>query len=68
MKKEHNYFIYLMASDSGTLYVGVTNDILRRVWEHKQGIVGGFTKEYRCNKLVYYEHYTDVFSAKAREQ
>lgn len=65
-----------MASSTGTLYIGMTNNIIRRVTEHKacpersrkDGKIEDFTKKYSCNKLVYYEHYTDVHSAINREK
>jgi putative endonuclease len=57
-----------MASPSGTLYIGMTNDLLRRVNEHKQGEIKGFTKKYSCNKLVYYENYDYVYDAIEREK
>lgn len=66
--KEYDYYVYIMASDSGTLYVGMTNDLERRVWEHKKSEISGFTKKYGCHKLVYYEHTTDVWSAIDREK
>ncbi len=50
------------------LYTGVTNDLIRRVWEHKEHFVGGFTRRYKVNKLVYYEMTEDVSSAIAREK
>ena len=67
-KKEYNFYIYILASTSGTLYVGVTNSLLRRLSEHKEKIGDGFTKKYACNKLVYYERYTDIHSALEREK
>ncbi len=57
-----------MASPSGTLYTGITNDLLRRVLEHKQGKIKGFTKKYSCNKLIYYEQTDNVYSAIEREK
>ena len=57
-----------MASESGTLYIGVSNDLIRRVSEHKQKVIDGFTKKYNCTKLVYYEETSDVNSAIAREK
>ncbi len=67
-KREYNFYIYIMASPSGTLYTGMTNDLFRRVSEHKQGKIDGFTKKYSCNKLVYYEHYEYVYDAIDREK
>ncbi|MFA6215108.1 MAG: GIY-YIG nuclease family protein [Patescibacteria group bacterium] len=67
-KREYNFYIYIMASPSGTLYIGMTNDLLRRVNEHKQGEIKGFTKKYSCNKLVYYENYDYVYDAIEREK
>jgi putative endonuclease len=57
-----------MASRSRTLYVGVTNDLLRRVWQHKNGDVPGFTRRYRVVNLVYFEQTTDIRVASAREK
>ncbi|MCH9036551.1 MAG: GIY-YIG nuclease family protein [Chloroflexi bacterium] len=57
-----------MASYRGTLYTGVTNDLARRVYEHRQKFVEGFTKKYNVSKLVYYEVTVDVKSAIAREK
>ena len=55
------YYVYILASGrNGTLYVGVTNDLGRRVWEHKEGMVRGFTKKYGVHTLVYYELFEDV--------
>jgi putative endonuclease len=57
-----------MASMSGTLYIGVTNDLIRRVNEHKQDKIDGFTKEYTCHKLIYFEQTESVESALNREK
>ncbi len=65
--KEHNYYVYIMASDTGTLYIGVTNNLARRISEHQQGLVEGFTKKYNCHKLVYYENHGDIRVALERE-
>ena len=55
------YYVYILASrPGGALYVGVTNDLLRRVAEHKQGLVKGHTKRYKIDQLVYFEQYADV--------
>ena len=57
-----------MTNRSGTLYVGMTNDIRRRVWQHKHKLIEGFTKRYNITNLVYYEMTPDVASAIAREK
>lgn len=62
------YYVYFLASESGTLYIGVTNDLVRRVEEHRLGAADGFTKKYGCKKLIYYEQTEDVVSAIAREK
>jgi len=62
-------YVYILASRrNGTLYVGVTNDLRRRVYEHREGMVAGFTKRYRVYRLVYYEVYGTVPQAIAREK
>ncbi len=66
---EKEYYVYILASQRrGTLYVGVTNDLKRRVYEHKEGIIAGFTKQYKVSQLVYFEQTTDIHSAIAREK
>ena len=62
------YHVYVMTNHSGTLYVGVTNDLRRRVWDHKQRQVEGFTRCYNITRLVYYEETADVTAAIAREK
>jgi putative endonuclease len=62
------YYVYIMTNRSKTLYTGVTNDIERRMYEHKQKLVDGFTKRYNLTKLVYYESTDDVRSAIRREK
>ena len=60
--------VYMMASrKNGTLYTGVTSDLERRVYEHKEGLLSGFTKRYNCKLLVWYEHYEMMIDAIARE-
>ena len=63
------YYVYIMASArNGTLYVGITNDLARRAYEHKEGLIKGFTRKYRVHILVYYEEHGDVQEAIAREK
>lgn len=62
------YYLYIMASESGTLYTGITNDLGRRVWEHKNNIIEGFTKKYNCHKLVYCESGEDISGIILREK
>jgi putative endonuclease len=64
----HQYFVYIMASISRVLYVGVTNDLRRRVGEHKAGDIDGFTKRYNVNRLVHYETTSEVRVALEREK
>jgi putative endonuclease len=65
----HNYYVYILAGKkNGTLYTGVTNDLLKRVHQHKTHISKGFTNDHHVTKLVYYEHTTDVNSALNREK
>lgn len=67
-RKEYNFYVYIMASSSGTLYVGVTNDLARRVTEYKEGKIEGFTKKYSCKKLVYAERHQYIHNALEREK
>ena len=61
--------VYILASRrNGTLYVGVTGDLVRRVWEHKQDLVEGFTKKYRVHQLVYFEFHASMPDAILREK
>jgi putative endonuclease len=63
------FVVYILASRfRGTMYVGVTNDLSRRMGEHKSGAVPGFTKRYRENLLVYCENYTSILEARERER
>src|SRR4051812_11157002 len=67
--REHRYFVYLLASKPwGTLYVGVTNDLARRIEEHRNGEVPGFTQKYDVKRLVWWEEYRDIGEAIAQEK
>jgi len=64
-----SYYIYILASKrNGTLYIGVTNNLMKRVYEHKKDLADGFTKKYNVHKLVYYEQTSDIDSAINREK
>ncbi len=64
-----NYYVYILASEkNGTLYIGVTNNLERRIDEHKRKIVNGFTKKYNISTLVYFESTDDIESAISREK
>ena len=64
-----DYYVYILTNKTNkVLYIGVTNDLLRRVNEHKQKIVRGFTSKYNVNKLVYYEYADYIWSALEREK
>lgn len=65
---EHAYWVYILTSGSGTLYIGVTNNIYRRLREHKSEQFDGFASQYHCNRLVYLEGFDDVRNAIAREK
>jgi len=66
---ERTYYVYVLASRrNGTLYVGMTSDLVKRVWEHKSKQVEGFTKQHRVDRLVYYEAYDDACDATTRER
>ncbi len=62
------YFVYILASKSGVLYIGVTNDVARRMFEHRHKLVLGFTGKYNVSRLVYFESFGDVRDAIAREK
>lgn len=64
----NTYYVYVLASKrNGTLYIGVTRDLARRLGEHRQGLVPGFTKRYGVTRLVYYEIFIDIHAAIHRE-
>ena len=64
----NQYYVYIMTNKSRTLYTGVTNNLLRRVYEHKQKLIPGFTQKYNITKLVFYEDTSDVTAAIEREK
>jgi len=64
-----NYYVYILASGfNGTLYIGVTSDLVKRIWQHKNKQVDGFSKKFNVDKLVYYEQHKDIESAITREK
>jgi len=66
--KSKFYYVYIMTNRSKTLYTGITNNLERRVHEHKRKSIAGFTSKYNITRLVYYEETTDVLSAISREK
>ncbi len=68
MRRDYVFFVYIMASKSRVTYVGMCNDLVRRVWEHKSGKFEGFTKRYRVNRLVYFERWQYVNNCIEREK
>ena len=63
------YFVYILASKrNGTLYAGITSDLVKRAWEHRNDLVDGFTNKYKVHRLVYYESYERPIEAIAREK
>ena len=67
--QEKNYYVYILANKTNAVVcIGVTNDLMRRLWEHRNDMADGFTKQYHVHKLVYYESTTDVNEAIAREK
>jgi putative endonuclease len=66
---DKNYYVYILASRrNGTLYIGVTSDLIKRTWEHKNKVIEGFTKRYSVDKLVYFEQFSDPENAIKREK
>ena len=63
-----DYYVYIVTNKSGTLYTGMTNDIERRFWEHKNKTVKGFTSRYNINRLIYFDDFYDVQQAIDREK
>jgi putative endonuclease len=66
---EKSSYVYILASGRyGTLYIGVTSNLIRRVWEHREGLVDGFTKQYGVKNLVWFEQHADIYAAITREK
>ena len=66
---ERYSYIYILSNQkNGALYIGVTSDLIKRVWQHKEKLADGFTKKYNCSQLVYYEQFLDVVEAIKREK
>ena len=68
MARDRSYYVYIMASHSQVLYIGTTSDLGRRVYQHKAGLLQGFTSKYRITRLVYYEETPNSRAAVARER
>jgi len=68
MQSDKQYYVYILTNKSGTVYVGITSNIKKRIYEHKNKLVEGFTKKYNIDKLIYFETFSDVCSAIAREK
>ena len=64
----HSYWTYIVASRTGTLYIGITSNLERRIWEHKTGQIDGFSRKYHCERLAYCEGFDQVLDAIAREK
>ena len=64
MPRDFDFWVYMMTNrDDSVLYIGLTNDLARRISEHRAGEISGFTASYQCHKLVYHEHYSEVEEA-----
>ncbi len=64
-----NYYIYILTNKNNkVLYVGVKNNLTRRIWEHKSKLIEGFTKKYKVHRLVYFEIFEDIYEAISREK
>jgi len=67
--RNYNFYVYILTNVNGNvMYIGITNNLKRRLYEHKNGIFEGFTKRYHVDKLVYYEHFFNIRDAIAREK
>lgn len=68
MSLKRKYFVYILRNHSGNFYVGLTSNLIKRIWEHKNKLVKGFTQKYNIDKLIYFEEYDDPITAIAREK
>ena len=66
--QDRNYYVYILSSKTRVLYIGVTNDLEKRLWQHKQHLIPGFTKRYNIDQLVYFEHTQGIEGAIEREK
>lgn len=64
----NKFYVYIMTNLSNTLYVGITNNLERRIYEHKHELLPGFTNRYKIHRLIYFEEFCDVYSAIQREK
>ena len=62
-RREYRFYTYILGSISGTLYIGMTNNLTRRIWQHKQHEIAGFTASYGVDRLLYFESFDDVRTA-----
>ena len=67
-QRERRYYVYILGSYSGTLYIGVTGNLRRRIWQHKEHAIEGFTAKHDVTRLLYFETYHEVLNAIAREK
>jgi putative endonuclease len=67
-KRHHDYYVYIVASRTHVIYTGITDNLQRRIMEHRGGIASTFTDTYQCNRLVWFEHYQYVNNAISREK
>src|SRR5215813_6853832 len=68
LRREYHFYVYIVANATRILYIGMTNGLRKRVWQHKQKLIEGFTSNWNVCRLVYYEEFVNVHSAIAREK
>ena len=64
----NTYFVYIIGNERPTIYIGITNNLVKRIYQHKNSLVDGFSKKYGLNKLLYFEAYNEVYQAIKREK